>query len=48
MEINSENIYEIIAMTGNKPDKDYGQNFLVEPLICEKCLSCGLLEHFHQ
>lgn len=36
MEINRENINEIIAMTGNKPDKDYGQNFLIDSSIAER------------
>ena len=36
MEINRTNIFEIINKAGLKPDKDYGQNFLVEPQICER------------
>ncbi len=36
MEINRENIKEIVYKTGIKPDKDYGQNFLLEPEICSK------------
>ena len=27
---------EIIDKSGLKPDKDYGQNFLLEPDICKK------------
>lgn len=36
MEINRENIKEIIEKCGTKPDKDYGQNFLIEPTISSK------------
>ena len=36
MEINRSNIFEIVNKADLKPDKDYGQNFLVEPQICEK------------
>ena len=39
MEINRENINEIVFKSGLKPDKDYGQNYLVEPSICEKIIS---------
>ena len=33
MEINRSNIFEIINKASLQPDKDYGQNFLVEPEI---------------
>ena len=36
MEINRSNIFEIVNKADLKPDKDYGQNFLVEPQICER------------
>jgi len=36
MEINRKNILEILECVNAKPSKDYGQNFLVEPSICEK------------
>ena len=36
MEINRSNINELVNKCSVKPDKDYGQNFLVEPLIAEK------------
>lgn len=36
MEINRENIKEIIEKCGAQPDKDYGQNFLIEPSISSK------------
>ena len=39
MEINRSNIFEIVNIAGAKPDKDYGQNFLVEPLICERIVN---------
>lgn len=31
MEINRSNINEIVRKSGTAPDKDYGQNFLIEP-----------------
>ena len=36
MEINRNNIFEIVNKANLKPDKDYGQNFLVEPDICKR------------
>lgn len=36
MEINRTNLFEIINKAGLKPDKDYGQNFLVEPDISKR------------
>ena len=36
MEINRSNIYEIVNKADLKPDKDYGQNFLVEPDISKR------------
>ena len=39
MEINRSNIFEIVNKADLKPDKDYGQNFLVEPQICEKIVA---------
>ena len=36
MEINRFNIFEIVNRANLKPDKDYGQNFLVETDICKK------------
>ena len=36
MEINRSNINEIVTKASLRPDKDYGQNFLVEPSICDK------------
>ena len=36
MEINKSNVIEIVTKAGLKPDKDYGQNFLIEPSICSK------------
>ena len=34
MEINRNNIFDLMGITGVKPSKDFGQNFLVEPAIC--------------
>ena len=36
MEINRNNVIEIVQKSGLKPDKDYGQNYLLEPSIFEK------------
>ena len=36
MEINRTNIFEIICKASLQPDKDYGQNFLVEPEVSNK------------
>ena len=36
MEINRSNIFEIINKASLQPDKDYGQNFLVEPEVSDK------------
>ena len=36
MEINRENVIEIINKSGLKPDKDYGQNFLLDPNISKR------------
>lgn len=39
MEINRNNVIEIIGKSGLKPDKDYGQNYLLEPTICENIIN---------
>ena len=39
MEINRSNVFEIVNKADLKPDKDYGQNFLVEPVICSKIVN---------
>ena len=39
MEINRNNVIEIIRKSGLEPDKDYGQNYLLEPSICDKIIS---------
>ena len=44
MEINKSNIFEIVNKADLKPDKDYGQNFLVEPQICERIVDALNLE----
>ena len=38
MEINRSNIFEIVNKANLKPDKDYGQNFLVEPEISKRII----------
>lgn len=44
MEINRNNIMEIVNNAGLKPDKDYGQNFLVEPEVCKRIVDSALLQ----
>lgn len=39
MEINRSNVFEIIEKSGLKPDKDYGQNYLLDVSICEKIVN---------
>ena len=36
MEINRDNVFEIINKAGLKPDKDYGQNYLLDTTICKR------------
>ena len=36
MEINRNNVFELLNIAGAKPSKDFGQNFLIEPTICQK------------
>ena len=36
MEINRSNIFELVDRCQVKPDKDYGQNFLLEPAIAKR------------
>ena len=44
MEINRSNIFEIVNKADLKPDKDYGQNFLVEPQVCERIVNALNIE----
>lgn len=39
MEINRTNINDLVNKCNVKPDKDYGQNFLIEPLISERIVA---------
>ena len=39
MEINRSNILDIVNNSNARPDKDYGQNFLVEPDVCLRLVS---------
>ena len=39
MEINRSNIMEIVNNSNARPDKDYGQNFLVEPDVCKRIVT---------
>ena len=36
MEITRSNVNEVVIKSGLKPDKDYGQNYLIEPSICKR------------
>ena len=44
MEINRSNIYEIVNNSNARPDKDYGQNFLVEPEVCKRIVDSASLD----
>ena len=44
MEINKSNVFELMNITGTKPSKDFGQNFLIEPTICQKIADVLLTE----
>ena len=39
MEINRSNVFEIANKADLKPEKDYGQNFLIEPQVCERIVN---------
>ena len=39
MKINRDNVKELLSMLNVAPTKDLGQNFLVEPDVCEKIVS---------
>ena len=43
MEINRSNIYDIVNNSNARPDKDYGQNFLVEPEVCKRIVDSAQL-----
>jgi 16S rRNA (adenine1518-N6/adenine1519-N6)-dimethyltransferase len=38
MEINRKNVMEVIEKSGLKPDKDYGQNYLLEPELAKRII----------
>ena len=44
MEISRSNIFDVIKLYGASPDKDYGQNFLVEPTISKNIVNLLNLE----
>ena len=44
MEINRSNIYDIVNNSNARPDKDYGQNFLVEPDVCKRIVDSALIQ----
>lgn len=45
MIITKENVSQLLSMINAKPTKDLGQNFLVEPSVCEKIIGfCGFKE----
>ena len=39
MLINRDNIFEVINKSNTRPDKDYGQNFLIEPSVSEEIVN---------
>lgn len=48
MIINRTNISDIVSKADLKPDKDYGQNFLVDPQICERIVDAlGIKDSDH-
>ena len=48
MEINRSNIYDLVEKCQLKPDKDYGQNFLIEPSIAKRiCEYLDIDEYDH-
>ena len=44
MEINRDNIFKITSIADVKPDKDYGQNFLIEPEISKRIVDSLKIE----
>ncbi len=44
MEINRSNVMEVVNNAGLKPDKDYGQNFLIEPEISKRIIDAAGIE----
>ena len=44
MEINRSNVMEVVMNAGLKPDKDYGQNFLIDPEISKRIVDAANLE----
>lgn len=44
MEINRSNIFEILRNTNIRPDKDYGQNFLLEPEIAKSIVELANIQ----
>ena len=45
MEINRSNIFEILKNTNIRPDKDYGQNFLLEPEIAKSIVELADIQN---
>lgn len=43
MEINRSNVMEVVTNAGLKPDKDYGQNFLIEPEVSKRIVDAANL-----
>ena len=46
MEINRSNIFEILKNTDIRPDKDYGQNFLLEPEIAKSIVELADIQEY--
>ena len=44
MEINRSNVFEIVNKASLQPDKDYGQNFLVEPEVSKRIVDSLRIE----
>lgn len=46
MEISKSNIFELLNVTGIRPSKDFGQNFLIEPTISKRISDVLLTNEF--
>ena len=45
MKINRNNVFDVINKTGLTPEKDYGQNYLLDESICERIVSLANIQN---
>lgn len=45
MEINKSNVLEIVNKCNTQPDKDYGQNYLIDPIIASKIVESAKIDN---